>query len=437
MRDLILVLFLFCAIYYSFKKPYLGVSAWIWVALTAPTVWVYGFSQHFRINLTIVLITIVSYIVVTKNKTFPFGSIGVFVLLFWLWTLLASIFNQVINVDDVWFNFNQFTKVLALYLFVTFTISKRIHVDTFIWAIVLAMSSYAAMEAVKFLMSGGGHKIVGRAGIIADRNDLAVAINMCIPFIAYLWNVTKHKKLKLGLVILIVLNVVSIIGTYSRGGFIGLSILGIAFWLQSNRKMLLLMFALMLLPVLYINAPADWKERQTTISTASSEDSSFIGRLWAWKVSTMIAIDNPITGGGFKAVTDPILWRVYGQLTPDFGPVYTKPMDINQRPKAAHNIYFQVLGDNGFIGLLIFLSLLFTAFFTNRKNLKLAKEHGEVWCEKLCSAISLSFVAYGITGLNVSLAYFELLYALMGIVLVIKFNMLYKGDADTLKLKNN
>jgi hypothetical protein len=37
----------------------------------------------------------------------------------------------------------------------------------------------------------------------------------------------------------------------------------------------------------------------------------------------------------------------------------------------------------------------------------------------LSSALNVSFLGYGITGLNVSLAYFDLIYALLGIVVVI------------------
>jgi probable O-glycosylation ligase (exosortase A-associated) len=420
MRDLLLVGFLFVAIYYSFKRPYLGVCAWVWIALTAPTNWAFGFSQSFRLNFTIVIVTALSYLFVMKNKSFRPGGVGLLVLAFGFWTLVSTAFTLKIDPSWVWNNWVQFMKVVALFLFVLLVFRRKLHLNTFVWAIVLSISSYAGMEAVKFILSGGGHRIVGRAGIIADRNDLAVAINMCIPLIVYLIYATQHRWLRLGLWGLLVLNVIAVVGTYSRGGFIGLSILAIAMWMNSRYKIWLSILALLLLPVMYQFAPQDWKERQSTISTATEVDGSFIGRLWAWKISTLIALDHPITGGGFSAVTDPVLWNSYAPETPDFGPIYTAPIPPGLKPKAAHNVYFQVLGDHGFVGLFIFLGILVYAFFNNRSNMTYGRRSGYGWYARLASALNLGLVGYGITGANVSLAYFDLLYAVFGLVAVMK-----------------
>ncbi|WP_448212539.1 putative O-glycosylation ligase, exosortase A system-associated [Colwellia sp. MEBiC06753] len=419
MRDLLLVIFLFIAIFYTFKRPAAGMAAWIWIALMAPTNWAFGFSQIFRLNLTIVLMVALSYFVWKEKPKFTFTKIHFWVLLFGFWMLVSTIFNIRVDSDYAWFKFNEFAKVLAIFLFITLTLKTKKDVDAFIWAIVLGLSAYAGMEAVKFILSAGGHRIVGRSGILIDRNDLAVAINMALPLILYLWNTTKHKYLKFGLMALAGLNVIAIVGTYSRGGFIGLAILSIALWWRSERKLLYAMLAVIALPVMYTYAPADWKERQATVETAAAEDSSFIGRLWAWKIATLIAIDNPFTGGGFKATTDPVLWHTYGLVTPNFGPIETPPIPEYIAPKAAHNIYFQVLSSAGFIGLFIFLVMLLVGYLKVRMIAQQAQKDDIEWLKNIANAISLALVAYGITGLNVSLAYFELLYALLAIISVL------------------
>ncbi|WP_102797863.1 putative O-glycosylation ligase, exosortase A system-associated [Bowmanella denitrificans] len=420
MRDIFFVAFLFYAIYFTIKRPYIGVAAWIWIALTAPAEWAFGFSQTFRLNFTIVLVTLLAYMFHKEKPKFQFTSLHFWVFAFWFWMLVSSVFSLRFDNTYTWDKMIEFTKVVALFLFITMTVRKKHEIDTLVWAIVLSISAYAGMEALKFVLSGGGHRIIGRAGIIIDRNDLAVAINMCLPFVIYLWSQTQHKILKLGLLGLALLNVVAIVGTYSRGGFIGLCILAIAFWLKSKRKIVLMLLALIVLPVGYSFAPAEWKDRQQTVESAATEDGSFIGRLWAWKIATLIALDNPMTGGGFKATTDPILWSTYAPYTPHFGPIETPPIPPELTPKAAHNIYFQVLGSAGFVGLMLFgcmlLSVLWQSF---RNNAGGSKGDSKM---TLASAISLSLVGYGITGLNVSLAYFDLLYAIVGLVAVMASN---------------
>lgn len=423
MRDLLLVGFLFVAIYYSFKRPYIGMAAWIWIAMTAPADWTFGFSSSFRLNLTIVVVTAISYVFVQKYKSFRLDAIAFWVIFFALWTLITTATNQTSYSAYVWQYWNQFIKVILLFIFVTLTVYRRLHINTIVWAIVLSVSSFAAMEAVKFFLSLGSHRITGKAGIIQDRNDLAVAINMSIPLIVYLRHETKHVLVRKGLLVLIALNVVAIIGTYSRGGFLGLLILGVAFWWVSDRKLLYGILAAIALPLFFANAPGEWKERQSTVATAATEDGSFIGRLWAWKISTMIALDYPITGGGFHAVKDRYLWGQYAPYTPGYGPIATPPIPPELRPKAAHNIYMQVLGDHGFVGLFIFLMILWKTFTTNLKNRRWARKHDKPWLVHFCSAVNLALIGYGITGNNVSLAYFDLLFAFCGMVCAISMHI--------------
>ena len=425
MRDLLLVGFLFVAIYYAFKRPYLGVAAWVWIALTAPANWAFGFSQDFRLNLTIVLVTALAYVFVQKQKSFKLGGIGMLVILFCFWTFITTLFNNNSTPSYVWYIFTEFLKVAALFFFLVLIIRKRLHIDTIIWALILSVSSYAGMEAVKFILSGGGHKVVGRAGIMIDRNDLAVAINMCIPFIVYLIQSSKHRLIRHGLWLLLGLNVIAIIGTGSRGGFIGLAILALAFWWRSKHKLIWLLLAALVLPVAYQYTPEQWRERQSTIQTAATEDGSFIGRLWAWKIAVMIARDYPVTGAGFMGATDRVIWHSYAPFTPYFGPIETPEIPPGSAPKAAHNIYLQVLGDHGYVGLFIFSMILLSMLWINRRNRKLAIKYNQQWCIQLSNAITLSLIGYGVTGNNVSLAYFDLLYALAGIISVIAIRQLY------------
>ncbi len=424
MRDLLLVGFLFVAMYFCFKRPFIGIAAWTFIALLAPANWAFGFSNDFRLNLTIVLVTTLAYLFVQKQKKLAFNGLSFWILAFAIWTLISSI--DAVDKNYALGYWNQFIKVLLLYFFITLIVNQKLHIDTLIWAIVLAVCSYAAMEAVKVVLSGGGHMVKGRSGALRDRNDFAVAINMCLPLILYLIYVTKHHYLKLGLWGLFFGNIVAVIGTGSRGGFIGLAILAVAFWWTSKRKLLWLLLAALVLPTAYQYTPEHWRERQSTIQTASTDDASFIGRLWAWKISVMIARDNPLTGGGFKAVTEPVLWYSYAPYTPYFGPIETPPIPQSAAPKAAHNIYLQVLGDHGYVGLFFFGMILLSMLLLNARNGRLAKQHNQLWCIKLSHAITLSLVGYGVTGNNVSLAYFDLLYAIAGLISVIAIYKLYQ-----------
>lgn len=419
MRDIgVLVLFVFI-VTYTMRRPFIGVSAWIWVALAYPAGWAWGFSTNFRMNLTVAVLTYIGYIFMKdKPKTNLNGS-DFLLFFFWLIALISCSTSNSLLSDFYWQKFSDFSKVLLLYLAVILIIKKKVHIDTIIWSIVLSVSGYAGMEAVKFLISGGGHKVAGFSGhILGDRNDLVVAINMSLPLILYLIGQTHQKLLKFGLIGLAVLSVIAVIGSYSRGGLIGLVVIAIYFYIKSNRKIIWTLLFMVSIPVMIANVPDEWTERMDTVSTATSEDNSFIGRLWAWKISVKIA-NNNVFGNGFMATQDPLAWHTYRTVIDDFGFVSTPPVPETQFAKAAHNIYFQVLGDMGYIGLITFLLILWALYRRLIRLIKKSKELGIAWCQNLSTMLLVSMVGYAITGANVSLAYFDLLFAIIGITHVI------------------
>ena len=69
-------------------------------------------------------------------------------------------------------------------------------------------------------------------------------------------------------------------------------------------------------------------------------------------------------------------------------------------------------------------NMLLKGYLTSLKCARVTGDKSQLWKTNLSKAISLSLVAYGITGLNVSLAYFDLIYALLAVLAVLSA---YKG----------
>jgi probable O-glycosylation ligase (exosortase A-associated) len=411
-------------VYYTLRKPFIGVGAWAWITFAFPAGWAWGFSNNFRMNFSIALLTYIGYVFMKNKSKFTLDALTVFLVIFWLLALISTIVTNSFLVDYSWGKFEDFTKLLLFYFSIVLIFNKKIHVDTLVWSIVLSISSYAALESFKFLVSGGGHRVAGFSGhMLGDRNDLSVAINMSIPLIIYLISQTKHKLLSVGLIFLVILNIIAIIGTYSRGGFIGLLILAGYFLIKSKRKILWMMLTVIMLSVASSFVPSGWSDRMNTVSSASSQDNSFIGRLWAWKISVKIA-NNNFFGNSFLASQDPLAWGLYRTEVDDFGPIYTKPIPEDQFAKAAHNLYFQVLGDMGYIGLFTYLLILFLLYLRLNKLTKKAILQGHEWCAYLSTMMSIALIGYLITGANVSMAYFDLIYIIIAISYVIEYKIL-------------
>ena len=436
MRDILLVLVFPFLLYFIFKRPYIGVSLWIWSAMFFPNGWVWGFASSLRYNMLIAAATIISYFF-QKNKVKTDASgLTILVLFFFLWTTISSVFT-IAWADAVWFEWSVLLKIIIFYMLCILTIKSKHHINIFLWAICLSAAYFGAAEGLKYLVTGGGHKIEGISGSrLSDRNELALALNMTIPLAIFLLSQSKNKLLRLALLGAIVFSIIAIIGSFSRGGTLGLLVIAGYFFFQSKRKILVSVFFVIAVGVGNAFVSDEWTGRMNTIETMD-KDMSFLGRVMAWKQATLMAVDNPFFGAGFKAGQNQALWKLY---EPEFYKldfiVDTSGVYIEQA-KAAHSIYFQVLGDLGFGGLFLFLMIL---LITYRKLTWVIRNTDDEWIIGLARMLKVSLVAYSVGGAALSLAYFDLsfaIYALTHILAELIIRTKKSASQSNMKLNND
>jgi probable O-glycosylation ligase (exosortase A-associated) len=148
--------------------------------------------------------------------------------------------------------------------------------------------------------------------------------------------------------------------------------------------------------------PEHWFARMSSI-TEYQADGSAMGRINAWTMALNLAIHRPL-GGGFNT------------FTADMFALYAPNPDLFLD---AHSIYFQVLGEHGFLGLALFLTL---AVFTWRSASGVIKRCGNDpntrWAADLAAMAQVSLIAYGSAGAFLGLAYFDLYYTMIAVVVL-------------------
>ncbi len=427
MRDMFFLALLPLMLYAMAKRPFIALGMWIWTAMFFPNAWMYGMASGFRYNLIFTGITVLGYLCLREKPKLTFGAIGGFMLLFFFWTTLSSAFTMGMP-ELVWEIWVRFMKVTLLFVFVLMIIDKKIHIDFFLWCVVLSIGFYASVEGAKFVLSGGGHMIAGFVGhVLGDRNELALAFVITLPICYYLLGQLgpNTKLVRLFLLATMGALVTAIIGTQSRGGFVALLGLAAYLFVKSDRKITLAILAAALVGVLSFVVSDDWATRMDTIGDASG-DASFMGRVVAWKLSFIMAMRSPLVGGGFKALEYFPVWSSLSQEFFSYTFFYTgDSLPDTTKAHAAHSVYFQVLGEHGFVGLGIFLTFVALSFKAARDVAKRAKAHVELyWISNLATMMQLSIFAFCLGGAALNFAYFELLYAICAIVQVLKSRIL-------------
>jgi putative inorganic carbon (HCO3(-)) transporter len=194
------------------------------------------------------------------------------------------------------------------------------------------------------------------------------------------------------------------LGSYSRGAALAIGAMGVFLWLKSSNKATMGIIMLCTVPVLLLLMPEKWFGRIDTINSYE-EDASSMGRINAWKMAWNLASDR-FFGGGFE---------IY-----DFG-VFSQYAPVPEDVHAAHSIYFQVLGEHGFVGLFLYLLLGLLTFRTGSWIIKHSKPFPDMqWAAHLARMLQVSLLGFAVGGAFLSLAYFDVPYYLMGAMIAIR-----------------
>jgi len=414
MRDLAFMAFFVAYLPAVIRYPHIGAMLWAWLSFCSPEEYLFGFMTALPLSKIVAALTLVS-LAMQRDARKPYldGIVTMMIGLVLVGLVSASFSLSALPAN--WYLFGKLAKIVVLALVLTVVLNTRRRLQGLVLAAALGLAFNGTDEGLKVLVTAGGHHVLG-ISTLGDNNAFALAMLMCMPLLLYLYNSSAYPLTRFALMAGEVLCGVAVVGTYSRGGFLGLLTLGLGLVaLNRNKLRNLALVAACGLVLLYF-APAAWFQRIDTIGQAQT-DSSFMDRVTAWKVSTLMALDRPLIGGGFHAVQDTAVYRHYGEELERLSFVPGAP--LRQLGMAAHSIYFEVLGDLGFVGLALFVGMLALALLGCAQIRRRAREYADMaWMSDLAGMLRLSLVVYMVAGAALSFAYFEGVYVLVALVSV-------------------
>ncbi|HTJ96811.1 MAG TPA: putative O-glycosylation ligase, exosortase A system-associated [Rhodocyclaceae bacterium] len=409
MRDLVILAMMFVFVPLALSNACAAYLLWGWTAVVALNLYVFGFMREVPFNLifAVIAITLIGLGFDRKGRRFALSRTAVLLILFALQATISAAFAYEGTVRNVEL-YTNLLKMIFFCLLMPMVITNRLRVHALVLAIALGMGFHSLSEGLKFFASGGAHHVQG-VEKFGDNNHFALAVTMIIPLLLYLYRYSQNRLVRFASLSVAVVTVAAVVGTHSRGGFMCMSLMGAWMALHSRRKGLAMVGLALGVVLTIAMAPSSWSERMNTIKEVK-DDTSFMVRVVAWKASSQMALARPLTGGGFHAIQNQYVWDMYRESNGLLGFVPT-----DYRPQvafAAHSIYFEVLGDMGFVGLFIFLAILANVFLTRRRILRLCSAHGGrlKWATDLSNMLAAAVLAYIIGAAALSLAYFEVLY---------------------------
>ena len=411
MRSIYLLLVYLTFLGIGISVPFVLTLGYVWVDVFRPQTVAY-FLLNGRVPVAMIMgaAAIGSYFVLDGRSPPRFSLLTLLTLMFGVWVTLTCLWAEV---PEAWVKWDWAFKTILFSAFIPFVIRSRIQIEAFLLVFLFSVSANVIPFGAKVLLSGGGYGrqlgLVGANSGLGEGSTLATVCLMSIPIMLAL---RKHSLIiprswftNLGYFGGIALAILTAIGTFERTALVGLFVLAVTVWITSRKKILMgAVCVVVALGVVYKTSDA-WNERMATITSGAADDSIGV-RLAVWNWTYHYALQHPF-GGGFNAY---FVQNI--ELPSDRTP--TGIAVISHR--AYHSIYFEVLGEEGWLGLGLFLGIVWLSFLSLLDVIRRCKDNPQLqWCGDLAKGILSAIAIVMSCGAFIGIAFQPWLWYAVGI----------------------
>ena len=415
-RGIVLLIFFLASLPVCFVRPFYGILLWTIVAFLNPQSFIWrtaytGFVSTFPWAMAVAIPTLIGLPLFCRGWMRRLAVREVLLLVaLWVWFTITSVVSANTplfqhHADDTWYRWDFVSKVFLMTL-VTIAVVDNFEKLRVLVMVMAGCFGFFVLKALPFMiLTGGTFRLYGpERSMVADNNDLGLAFNMTLPLFFFLAQNESRRWLKWFYAFLGMITVPAIFFTYSRGALVGLVVVFGLMFLQWKRRFILIPVVTVAALIAMLFAPEAWKERMDPMRP-DAVDGSARSRLNSWTFSLRLANDYPIAGGGFETFTQPLFDR--------YAP---NPIDVH----GPHSIYFGVLAEHGYIGLLLYLSLILSCFAGTSRVIKLARLHRDQLVLNYGNMFRFSLVAFLVSGAFLGRAYFDYFLAIVACMTILR-----------------
>ncbi len=386
--------------------PFVFALGYLWVDTFNPQFVAYSLLTSVPVSLIMAVGAICSYALLDWRSLPRLTLATLLTVMLAFWVTLTT--TWAVSPIAAWEKWDWAFKTIVFSALLPLFFRSRVQIEAFIQLYVASLLVHFGPVGLKTLLSGGGYGrslgIVGGNSGLAEGATLATICAILIPLVLFLRKHTliipKSKWTGFGYTGLIVLAIAALVGTYQRTGLIGLLVVGFLSWLRSRRKLLFGAACGIVAAIIALASSASWNQRMSTIESYNAE-SSALARILVWQWTLEFASEHPL-GGGFDA------YRIDKIRLP---PTELEPAGLERQGVAFHSIYFEYLGEQGWIGLGLFFGLLATSFGYLFGIARRTRHIAELeWARDLALGLGIALATLLACGAFIGIAFQPILY---------------------------
>ena len=425
MRDLVFVGYLAAIMLLAFKRPFLFTLVYAYIDIVSPQRLSYFLLNSIPLSLILFVLAVLGFLASDDKRDVRIAPRWVFLLVLLAYCgYTTTVAAEPVAALEKW---GWVWKALVFAAFLPLTLRTKLRIEALVLTMVLCASALIVTGGIKTAAGGGGY---GSLVILIDDNSglfegsiiSCVAITI-IPLILWL---AKHGtifkpdwKVRLYAAALIFACLLIPVGTQARTGVVCIAVLGLLLLRYARYRMLYLGGAALLGLAAIPFLPSSFTERTDTIKNYKADESAST-RLAVWAWTWEYVKEHPM-GGGFEVYRqnriryDMAQGTKQGELTPVDAPEVKQIVD---QGRAFHSSYFEMLGEQGFPGLIIWLIIQLGGVWRMEVIQRLYRKRDrpdESWVAPLATALQNAQIIYLVGSLFVGIAfqaYFFMLTAL-------------------------
>jgi putative inorganic carbon (hco3(-)) transporter len=405
LRTLLVTLLFISGWSYAFRSALYAACLYLWIAYFRPESWAWtplfaSLNLSFLAGVFLLIRTAFSDV---RIRVTPRNGL---LILFFLHSLLATALGFEFAYQFPYWQL--FAKTLVVSFLLTVLVRTPSELRLVLIVIGLSLGFEAAKQGWAQLLLNPGAQNNNTIPFLGDNNLVAVGMAMLMPILTAL-AATSSGWWKRALQFLSVGIIYRGLSTYSRGGLLAFSAVGLLQLIRSPRKLRAIAATVIVIAIVIPVLPPQYWNRMNTIAASDEErDNSSRGRLHFWGVAVDIANDRPLLGVGHTGFER--AYNTYDTSHGQFG-YY----------RAVHSAWFGVLAELGYPGIAMFITIIIGSLLACRRVRKSANR-GEIPREMAAYATGLesALVAFIVGGSFVSFHYCEMLWHVFGLTMALE-----------------
>jgi len=385
-------------------RPWIGVLAYTWLSLMNPHRIIGDGVAYFSFAKVVAIATLIGLFFTRERYPLPRHKALGILAGFWV-VCVASTVLSAQEPARAWADLDQFTKVVLMTMVGLVLFRGRGKITCWLAVIALSIGALGVIGSVHAVADGFRNYLYGPPSVMGDNNSLGFALTMALPLLAFLAIGTGRAWMRMLSLLVFGSTLVAVVATYSRGSFIVLCVvLPLVLWVLRSKALLVATACAALIVAALI--PAQWEGRMATVTPMAYQNTrSGALRMKSWQVAWKVGLDHPLLGAGFRPFS-PRLYERYLSGYPDY--------------HDAHNHFLQVLAEHGFTGLLFFVASLAAVVSALWRTARASPvDPDREWTRPLAQVTLLSLLAYLVGGLFLNQPYFEPLYQVIAVAILL------------------